>query len=143
MLPYKIVQDLNPAAAPENSSTLNVNVNFDILKQALINEQGFDKLSTTGKEIIGSTILPNNSICVFSVINISNTLYSEIGIIDDVTYKVVLRDTTSASLGFTTEHQIQAESKVNFNGDYVVYWVDGFNPDTYGLFLDKSQSSNS
>ena len=74
MLPYKIVQDLNPAAAPENSSTLNVNVNFDILKQALINEQGFDKLSTTGKEIIGSTILPNNSICVFSVINISNTL---------------------------------------------------------------------
>lgn len=131
MLPYKIVQDLNPAAAPENSSTLNVNVNFDILKQALINEQGFDKLSTTGKEIIGSTILPNNSICVFSVINISNTLYSEIGIIDDVTYKVVLRDTTLASLGFTTEHQIQAESKVNFNGDYVVYWVDGFNPDRW------------
>ena len=131
MLPYKIVQDLNPAAAPENSSTLNVNVNFDILKQALINEQGFDKLSTTGKEIIGSTILPDNSICVFSVINISSTLYSEIGIIDDVTYKVVLRDTTLASLGFTTEHQIQAESKVNFNGDYVVYWVDGFNPDRW------------
>ena len=131
MLPYKIVQDLNPAAAPENSSTLNVNVNFDILKQALINEQGFDKLSTTGKEIIGSTILPNNSICVFSVINISNVLYSEIGIIDDVTYKIVLRDTPSASLGFTTEHQIQAESKVNFNGDYIVYWVDGFNPDRW------------
>lgn len=131
MLPYKIVQDLNPAAAPENSSTLNVNVNFDILKQALINEQGFDKLSTTGKEIIGSTILPNNSICVFSVINIANTLYSEIGVIDDVTYKVVLRDSPTASLGFTTEHQIQAQSKVNFNGDYIVYWVDGFNPDRW------------
>jgi hypothetical protein len=131
MLPYKIVQDLNPAAAPENSSTLNVNVNFDILKQALINEQGFDKLSTTGKEIIGSTILPNNSICVFSVINIANTLYSEIGIITDTIYKIVLRDSPTASLGFTTEHQIQAQSKVNFNGDYVVYWVDGFNPDRW------------
>jgi len=132
MLPYKIVQDLNPAAAPENSSTLNVNVNFDILKQALINEQGFDKLSTTGKEIIGSTILPNNSICVFSVINDGGIIYSEIGIITDTTYKIIVRDRASnASLGFTTEHQIQAQSKVNFNGDYIVYWVDGFNPDRW------------
>jgi hypothetical protein len=132
MLPYKIVQDLNPAAAPENSSTLNVNVNFDILKQTLINEQGFDKLSTTGKEIIGSCILPDNSVCIFSILNISNVLYSEIGIITDTTYKVVLRDkAAAASLGFTTEHQIKAESKVNFNGDYIVYWVDGFNPDRW------------
>ena len=132
MLPYKIVQDLNPAAAPENSSTLNVNVNFDILKQALINEQGFDKLSTTGKEIIGSTILPDNSICVFSVILDQGLTYSEIGVITDTTYKVVVRDKTiNASLGFTTEHQIQAQSKVNFNGDYIVYWVDGFNPDRW------------
>lgn len=132
MLPYKIVQDLNPASAPENSSTLNVNVNFDILKQTLINEQGFDKLSTTGKEIIGSCILPDNSVCIFSILNISNVLYSEIGIITDTTYKVVLRDkAAAASLGFTTEHQIKAESKVNFNGDYIVYWVDGFNPDRW------------
>jgi len=131
MLPYKIVQDLNPAAAPENSSNLNVNVNFDILKQALINEQGFDKLSTTGKEIIGSVILPDASICVFSVINDANVLYSEIGIITDTTYKIVLRDTALASLGFTTEHQIQAEAKVNFNGDYIVYWVDGHNADRW------------
>ena len=132
MLPYKIVQDLNPAAAPENSSTLNVNVNFDILKQALINEQGFDKLSTTGKEIIGSCILPDNSICVFSVIQESNHTVSEIGIINDTTYKTVLRDVFgTAELGFTTEHQIQAQSKVNFNGDYIVYWVDGHNADRW------------
>jgi hypothetical protein len=132
MLPYKIVQDLNPAAAPENSSTLNVNVNFDILKQTLINEQGFDKLSTTGKEIIGSCILPDNSICIFSIVINQGISYSEIGVITDTTYRIVVRDkAAAASLGFTTEHQIKAESKVNFNGDYIVYWVDGFNPDRW------------
>lgn len=132
MLPYKIVQDLNPASAPENSSTLNVNVNFDILKQTLINEQGFDKLSTTGKEIIGSCILPDNSVCIFSIVINQGISYSEIGVITDTTYRIVVRDKAAAvSLGFTTEHQIKAESKVNFNGDYIIYWVDGFNPDRW------------
>lgn len=132
MLPYKIVQDLNPASAPENSSNLNVNINFDILKQTLINEQGFDKLSTTGKQIIGSCILPDNSVCIFSVIQKVGYTESEIGILTDTTYKIVARDQyTIVELNFTTEHQIQAESKVNYNGDFIVYWVDGFNSDKW------------
>ena len=132
MLPIKIVKDVNPSAAPANSSNLNVNINFDILKNALVNEQGFDKLDTNGINIIGSCILPDNSVCIFSVVQYATYTESQIGVIDNFSYKLICRDQLGVvNLGFTTEHQIKAESKVNFNGDYVIYWVDGFNPDRW------------
>ena len=131
MLPIKIVKDVNPSSAPDNSSNLNVNVNFDILKNAIVNEQGFDKLNFVFGDIIGSCILPDNTVCVFSTLLSGGITYSVIGIVDGEKYRIVLTGSGNTSLGFTTEHQIKAEAKVNFNGDYIVYWVDGFNPDRW------------
>lgn len=131
MLPIKIVKDVNPSSAPDNSSNLNVNVNFDILKNAIVNEQGFDKLNFVFGDIIGSCILPDNTVCVFSTLLSGGVTYSVIGIVDGEKYKIVLVGGGGTSLGFTTEHQIKAEAKVNFNGDYIVYWVNGFNPDRW------------
>lgn len=138
MIPIKIVKDVNPASAPENSSNLNVNINYDILKSALVNEQGFDNLNIIGKKIIGNCILPDNSVCVFSIIDEVDSV-SEIGIIKENEYIVICKDYEGvAELGFSTEHQIQAECKVNYNGDYIIYWVDGFNPDRW-LNLNNPQ----
>lgn len=139
MIPIKIVKDVNPASAPENSSNLNVNVNYDILKGALVNEQGFDNLNIKDKKIIGSCILPDNSVCVFSILTNDADSKSEIGIIKENEYITICKDFNGVvELGFSTEHQIQAESKVNYNGDYIVYWVDGFNPDRW-LNLNNPQ----
>lgn len=135
MLPYKINTDLDPANVQENSSRLNVNVNLDILKAAITNEQGFDivPLTSDERDIIGNCILPDNSLCLFSVINNNSEYSSEIGVLKDNRYSVVIRDNTSvgANFNFSTENLIQAESKVNFNGDFIVYFVDGSNSDKW------------
>ena len=135
MLPYKINTDLDPTTAPANSSRLNVNINIDLLKAAVTNEQGFDIVSLTSesRDIIGSCMLPDNSICIFSNIYGNANYKCEIGVLKDNNYSVILRDNISASalFNFSTLTLIQATSKVNFNGDYIVYWVDGNNSDKW------------
>ena len=70
MLPLKINTDLDPTIVPANSSTLNVNINADILKGVVSNEQGFDIIPLTDdtRKVIGSCMLPDNSLCLFSQI---------------------------------------------------------------------------
>jgi hypothetical protein len=135
MLPLKINTDLDPTNAPENSSTLNVNMNADILKGVISNEQGFDIITLTddNRKIIGTCILPDNSICLYSQILNNGNYASEIGVLKENIYTVTLRDNlpVNALLGFNTTNLIQAQSKVNFNGDFVVYWVDGDNSDKW------------
>lgn len=135
MLPLKINTDLDPTIVPANSSTLNVNINADILKGVVSNEQGFDIIPLTDdtRKIIGGCMLPDNSLCLFSQILNNSNYASEIGVLKENSYTVILRDnlTNNALLGFDTTNLIQAESKVNFNGDYVVYWVDGNNSDKW------------
>lgn len=135
MLPLKINTDLDPTIVPANSSTLNVNINADILKGVVSNEQGFDIIPLTDdtRKIIGSCMLPDNSLCLFSQILNNPNYSSEIGVLKEGIYSVTLRDNLSANagFGFDTTNLIQAESKVNFNGDYVVYWVDGNNSDKW------------
>ena len=140
MLPLKINTDLDPTIVPENSSTLNVNVNIDILKGVVTNEQGFEiiPLTSVTKKIVGSCRLSDNSLCLFSQVLYPplspKTYLSEIGILStDNVYSVVLRDNTTvgALLNFNTENLIQASTKVNFNGDQIVYWVDGDNSDKW------------
>ena len=135
MLPYKINTDLDPSTAPENSSRLNVNINIDILKASVTNEQGFDILSLTSesRDIVGNCMLPDSSVCLFSIIYGNPDYRCEIGILKDNKYSVILRDNllTFAEFGFSNINLIQATSKVNFNGDYVVYWVDGTNSDKW------------
>jgi len=135
MLPLKINTDLDPTNAPENSSTLNVNMNADILKGVISNEQGFDiiPLTNDNRKIIGTCLLPDNSICLYSQILNNANYASEIGVVKEGVYTVTLRDNlpVNAGLGFNTANLIQAQSKVNFNGDFVVYWVDGNNSDKW------------
>ena len=135
MLPLKINTDLDPTNAPENSSTLNVNMNADILKGVISNEQGFDIITLTddNRKIIGTCLLPDNSICLYSQILNNGNYASEIGVLKENIYTVTLRDNlpVNAALGFNTTNLIQAQSKVNFNGDFVVYWVDGNNSDKW------------
>ena len=135
MLPLKINTDLDPTNAPENSSTLNVNMNADILKGVISNEQGFDIITLTNdnRKIIGACLLPDNSTCLFSQIFNNANYASEIGVVKEGVYTVILRDNlpVNASLGFNTANLIQAQSKVNFNGDFVIYWVDGNNSDKW------------
>ncbi len=135
MLPLKINTDLDPTNAPENSSTLNVNINADILKGVVSNEQGFDIITLTSdtRKIIGSCLLPDNSTCLFSQIFNNANYASEIGVVKEGVYTVILRDNllVNAALGFNTTNLIQAQSKVNFNGDFVIYWVDGNNSDKW------------
>jgi hypothetical protein len=135
MLPLKINTDLDPTNAPENSSTLNVNMNADILKGVISNEQGFDiiPLTNDSRKIISTCLLPDNSICLYSQIFNNANYASEIGVLKEGIYTVILRDNLSvnAILGFSTTNLIQAQSKVNFNGDYIVYWVDGNNSDKW------------
>jgi hypothetical protein len=135
MLPLKINTDLDPTNAPENSSTLNVNMNADILKGVISNEQGFDIITLTddNRKIIGTCLLPDNSICLYSQILNNGNYASEIGVLKENIYTVTLRDNlpVNATLGFNTTNLIQAQSKVNFNGDFVVYWVDGNNSDKW------------
>jgi hypothetical protein len=135
MLPLKINTDLDPTNAPENSSTLNVNMNADILKGVISNEQGFDIITLTNdsRKIIGSCLLPDNSTCLFSQIFNNANYASEIGVVKEGVYTVILRDNlpANAALGFNTTNLIQAQSKVNFNGDFVVYWVDDNNSDKW------------
>ena len=135
MLPYKINTDLDPSTAPENSSRLNVNINIDILKASVTNEQGFDILSLTSesRDIVGNHMLPDSSLLLFSIIYGNTNYRCEIGILKDNKYSVVLRDNllTGAEFGFSNINLIQATSKVNFNGDYVAYWVDGDNSDKW------------
>ena len=135
MLPLKINTDLDPTNAPENSSTLNVNMNADILKGVISNEQGFDIITLTNdnRKIIGACLLPDNSTCLFSQIFNNANYASEIGVVKEGVYTVILRDNLAANaeLGFNTANLIQAQSKVNFNGDFVIYWVDGNNSDKW------------
>lgn len=135
MLPLKINTDLDPTNAPENSSTLNVNMNADILKGVISNEQGFDIITLTNdnRKIIGACLLPDNSTCLFSQIFNNANYASEIGVVKEGVYTVILRDNlpANAELGFNTANLIQAQSKVNFNGDFVIYWVDGNNSDKW------------
>jgi len=135
MLPLKINTDLDPTNAPENSSTLNVNMNADILKGVISNEQGFDIITLTNdnRKIIGACLLPDNSTCLFSQIFNNANYASEIGVVKEGVYTVILRDNlaVNAALGFNTANLIQAQSKVNFNGDFVIYWVDGNNSDKW------------
>ena len=135
MLPLKINTDLDPTNAPENSSSLNVNMNADILKGVISNEQGFDIITLTNdnRKIIGSCLLPDNSTCLFSQIFNNANYASEIGVVKEGIYTVILRDNllVNAALGFNTTNLIQAQSKVNFNGDFVIYWVDGNNSDKW------------
>ena len=135
MLPLKINTDLDPTNAPENSSSLNVNMNADILKGVISNEQGFDiiPLTNDSRKIIGTCLLADNSICLFSQIFNNANYASEIGVLKEGKYTVTLRDNlpVNAGLGFNTANLIQAQSKVNFNGDFVIYWVDGNNSDKW------------
>ena len=135
MLPLKINTDLDPTNAPENSSTLNVNMNADILKGVISNEQGFDiiPLTNDNRKIIGTCLLPDNSTCLYSQILNNANYASEIGVVKEGVYTVTLRDNlpVNAGLGFNTANLIQAQSKVNFNGDFVIYWVDGNNSDKW------------
>lgn len=142
MLPIKINTDLDPAVVPQNSSKLNLNVNFDILKGAIVNEQGFDiiPLTNDNRLIVGSCVTPSNRLVLFSIINGQSDYSCEIGILGNNQYSVILKDNKSvdALFNFSTTNLIQCEAKVNFKGDEIIYFVDGLNSDKW-LNLDDLQ----
>jgi hypothetical protein len=108
-----------------------VNIDKEGLLFNLTNERGtINKGSfvssvrpTDNYKIIGHTIL-NDQIIVFGVS--TDNLHSEIGVFDkDDNYTTILNND---ELNFKIEHQIDAEARIFFNGNRVVYFTDNYNP---------------
>lgn len=121
-----------------------VNVDKEGLLFNLTNERGtINKETFTSTErpgdvynIIGHYIL-NDETIVFGVS--SDNLHSEIGVFDkDDIYTTILNND---ELNFSIEHQVDAEARVFYNGNRVVYFTDNYNPIRV-INLDNPPTSN-
>ncbi|HEY8363961.1 MAG TPA: hypothetical protein VIK84_00185 [Haloplasmataceae bacterium] len=121
-----------------------VNIDKEGLLFNLTNERGtINKETFTSTErpgdvyrIIGHTVL-NDQVIVFGVS--MDNLHSEIGVFDiNDNYTTILNND---ELNFKIEHQIDAEARVFFNGDRVVYFTDNYNPIRV-VNLDNPPTSN-
>lgn len=137
-IPLVMWTDGDPSLNQENTSRLNVNANANAEKGALTNESSFTKITSLGNlQIIGHIALPNNQDCYFSINPnyVVDNYKCEIGILDaSNTYRPILRDNLSianAGFGFDLAHLIQGTFKVGYNGDIIVYWVNGLNVDRF------------
>jgi hypothetical protein len=128
-------KDLSPNKVPANAyiDALNfMEMNEDGSIYERTNERGTEELDSYVVspnapgvlfQVIGHYVL-NNEVVLWSV-SVDGTL-SEIGVLDrDRVYTSII---TSDELNFSIEHEIDAEGRIYFDKDRVVYWTDDFNP---------------
>lgn len=129
--------DVNPEQQPKGSYRKAVNFIRDD-KGQLITEKGTTSINTlpSGLEIVGDYNL-NGEIILFLANSIGTI--SEIGILaKDNTYSVVITNRSdpgigatlqlsSNLLGFSFSSRLDVEGRILFNGNRVIYFVDGLN----------------
>ena len=141
-------KDLSPHKIPGDAyidalNFLEMNTEGDFLERT--NEKGTEELSSKVRspeapdklfQVIGHYVL-NNEVVLWSVS--TDGAMSEIGVLSrDRVYTSIL---TSDELNFSIEHEIDAEGRIYFDKDRVVYWTDDFNTPRI-LNLDDVPDSN-
>jgi len=132
-----------PEAYVDALNFMEMNSEGDFLDRT--NEKGTEEIPGRVKsteqpdaifQVIGHLVL-NNEVVLWSVSE--NGTYSEIGVVDrSGNYGSIL---TTDELNFSLEHDIDAEGRIYFNNDRVVYWSDDFNPPRI-LNLDSIPTTN-
>ena len=137
----KIHRNSDPKNQPDASSRLiiNYNINFEIGSNTT--EDGFDgiieyadytnadaSISVLTKTLIGHILLPNNAVCLFSNYKTYpasvETIMTEVAILDNNTYKPILR----AAINCSEKFPIEGSCKVNSKGETEIYFTDFYNP---------------
>jgi hypothetical protein len=131
----KLHRNSDPKNQPPSSSRLIINMNINYEFGSNTTEDGFDVLveypsivGETGvlyevdKTCIGSILLPDNSICLFSNYTDEGPTpgFTEIGILNNKIYKPVLRGLFNCDEKFP----IEGTSKINNKGETIIYWTD-------------------
>lgn len=128
----KLHRNSDPKNQPQASSRLiiNYNINYEFGSNSV--EDGFNKIteytaywsdsssySNEDKTVIGHILLPDNSICLFSLVGGTQVL-TEIGILKDSIYKPVLR----GLLNMDDKHLVEGTSKLNNKNETLIYFTD-------------------
>jgi hypothetical protein len=137
----KLHRNSDPRNQPVSTSKLIINYNINYEFGSNTTEDGFNIIeeypsyykSTISnfeeydKTCIGHIILPDNSLCLFSNFIIDNSLLTEVGILNNSTYKPLVRFLIDADEKFP----IEGTAKLNSKGETVIYWTDFKNPQRF------------
>ena len=146
----KLHRNSDPRNQPVSTSKLIINYNINYEFGSNTTEDGFNIIeeypsyykSTINnfeeydKTCIGHIILPDNSLCLFSNFIIDNSLMTEVGILNNSTYKPFVR----FLIGADEKYPIEGTSKLNSKGETIIYWTDFKNPQRW-LNLTSPQIS--
>lgn len=117
-----MAKDLDRVDQPEGTYRDALNVNLYYQKGAIVNEHGTLQFTgTTPKNIIGSCALKDGRLVVFY--NANNT--SRIAIADPAT-NIVTDIYQNVDLNFQPSNTIEATSKIDVNGNVLVYFTDNY-----------------
>ena len=130
-------RDINPVDQPAGTWRYARNMVIPPGAGTVQSEKGTDQIVniTAGYRVIGSCLLPDEKVCLFST-KIASPFNSEIGVFNPAsnTYTVIYNDSACVGinkLNFKIEFPIQAEAKMDITGKISVYWTDDFNPMRY------------
>jgi hypothetical protein len=129
-------RDTNPVDQPAGTWRYARNIVIPPGSGAIQSERGNELVIdiTSGHIVIGTVVLPDERICLFS--KHSTLPDSEIGIYDSLlnTYTVIYNDSgqaANAKLEFNLQYPIQGEPKMDITGNISVYWTDDLNSIRY------------
>lgn len=123
-------RDFDLINQPKNTSPYIKNGNLTEEYGSVSNERSAELLSifTPGYKIIGSVVLDNNEKIIFAVNKTDNNCF--IGKVYNSGVIPLLTNVTTL-LNFRNDKQIEAVYKKNVKGEYIIYWVDNYNPPRY------------
>ena len=134
----KLHRNSDPRNQPVSTSRLIINYNINYEFGSNTGEDGFNIIeeypnaasvftnNTTeyDKTCIGHIILPDNSLCLFSNFELDGTIQTEVGILNNSTYKPIVR----FDIGADEKYPIEGTAKLDSKGDTIIYWTDFKNP---------------
>ena len=126
MIPNKkigrgMVQDYAPIDIPQGSIRLARNMYLNSVRNSLSNELGFKQQISIDKTVIGSIPIEKDNFVLF----LKDDDFSEIGIYENKSYRVVLR---SPFLNFSDKQDFKGVFVRNYKKELIVVFVDNINP---------------